>query len=72
MSMPMDHYWRGDIARTLEEVKEGAQKNKYSCAYRPLLHIPLDNVVLDELHLMLRITGDGVFHKYQHVHAMLV
>lgn len=29
----------------------------FSCAYPPLLHIPLQNVILDELHLMLRITG---------------
>ena len=30
---------------------------QFSCVHPPLLNIPLENVVLDEMHLMLRITG---------------
>lgn len=32
-----------------------AAKN-YCCCHKPLLNIPLSNIILDELHLMLRIT----------------
>jgi len=35
--------------------KKGTQ-DKYSCEHEPLLKIELDHVVLDELHLLLRIT----------------
>ena len=31
------------------------QENTYCCDYEPLLYIKLDHVVLDELHLLLRI-----------------
>lgn len=32
------------------------KKNDYSCCNEPLLNIELDHVVVDELHLMLRVT----------------
>lgn len=57
MSKPMAYYWEDHIARDIEDFKEWARQNKFSCAYPPLLNIPLQNVILDELHLMLRITG---------------
>ena len=46
------------IARTLQEVKEMSKKSKdnYGCCREPLLNIELDHVVVDELHLLLRIT----------------
>jgi hypothetical protein len=56
MSMPKDFYW-GDLARTITLIKEWAKSNKFSCQHKPLIDIPLENVVLDELHLMLRVTG---------------
>lgn len=31
--------------------------------HQPLLDIPLENVVLDELHLMLRVTGESFSNK---------
>lgn len=51
----------------LEEVKEHAQENKYSCVHHPLLHIPLEDVVVDELYPILRVTVDGLPHEYQSV-----
>lgn len=45
--------------RTLEELKKMHQKAKgenYCCVHPPLLNIPLDHIILDELHLMLRIS----------------
>lgn len=57
MSKPMNFYWESTMARTITEMKEHAKQNKFSCEHRPLLNIPMENVVLDELHLMLRITG---------------
>lgn len=57
MTKPQDYYLGENITRTLEKVKDCAKKNKCSCVHQPLLDIPLENVVLDELHLMLRVTG---------------
>ena len=56
MSKPKDYYC-GDIARSIDRIKEWAKSNKFSCQHQPLVSIPLENVVLDELHLMLRVTG---------------
>lgn len=58
MSKPQDYYWSDHIVRTLHDVKECVKKKQYSCAHQPLLDISLENVVLDELHLMLRVTGE--------------
>ena len=57
MSKPKDFYWDDSRKRTLEDIKSSAQKQQFSCQHPPLLNIPLENVVLDELHLMLRVTG---------------
>ena len=57
MSKPKDFYWDDSRKRTLEDIKLSAQKQQFSCQHPPLLNIPLENVVLDELHLMLRVTG---------------
>ena len=56
MSKPKDFYW-GSLGRSINEIKLHAKGSKFSCAHQPLVNIPLQNVVLDELHLMLRITG---------------
>ena len=58
MSKTQDHYWEAKMARTIAGMRADAMTNKFSCEHRPLLNIPLENVVLDELHLMLRITGE--------------
>ena len=57
MSKPKDFYWEQHISRKIGNFAEWARQTKYSCAHPPLLNIPLENVVADELHLMLRITG---------------
>jgi ATP:corrinoid adenosyltransferase len=56
MSKAMD-YWETHDHRTIEDIKSCALKSVFSCQHQPLLDIKLENVVLDELHLMLRITG---------------
>ena len=57
MSKPKDFYWEQHTSRKIGNFAEWARQKKYSCAHPPLLNIPLENVVVDELHLMLRITG---------------
>jgi len=58
----MDHHFNDfnspPLARTLQEVKEMLKKLKdnYGCCQEPLLNIELDHIVVDELHLLLRIT----------------
>ena len=41
--------------RTLDSICRDAKEDKHGCRYEPLLHIELDHVVPDELHLLLRI-----------------
>lgn len=57
MSKPKGYYWENNIARSIGNFAEWARQNKFSCAHPPLLNIPLQNVIVDELHLMLRVTG---------------
>ena len=60
MDFNLDHYNSSPLRRTLEEMTKMSQKkgtqDKYSCEHEPLLKIELVHVVLDELHLLLRIT----------------
>ena len=46
------------LARTLKEMFEMSKKSRenYCCDKQPILDIPLDRIVVDELHSMLRIT----------------
>jgi hypothetical protein len=55
--------YESPLRRTLQEIRKLAKnkpkkENKYnhSCNYEPLLNIELDHVIVDERHLMLRIT----------------
>ncbi|XP_028410462.1 uncharacterized protein LOC114533075 [Dendronephthya gigantea] len=52
----LQNYWETQHGRSIEDIKECALKGHFSCQFQPLLNIKLENVVLDELHLMLRIT----------------
>lgn len=59
MSKTDNYYDNPPLRRTTDEMKEFASKKSgenYCCCYKPLFNIPLDNIILDELHLMLRIT----------------
>ena len=55
MSKPMG-FWETNHSR-LKHIQECALHNKFSCQHKLLLNVKLENVVLDELHLMLRVTG---------------
>lgn len=44
------------MAFTLTDVKKHASSSEFCCIFEPLLNIPLRCIVLDELHLLLRIT----------------
>ena len=57
MSYNVHHYCSSELKRTLEEIHKLAKQSKanYCCINPPLLNIELDHVVLDELHLLLRI-----------------
>ena len=59
MDKDIDYYNSVPMKRTLQEIinmalKKGAQ-DKFSCDHKPLINIDLDHVVLDELHLLLRV-----------------
>ena len=58
MNCPLNHYNSDPLKRTLEEIIRLAAKKKdnYCCENHPLLSIDFDHIVLDELHLLLRIT----------------
>lgn len=56
MSKPENHYNESPNAFTLDDIKKFASKQQYCCKNMPLLDVPLDHIVLDELHLLLRIT----------------
>lgn len=60
MTMPENFYWGETIRRTLDDIRACCLKHQFSCKRPPLLSIPIENIVLDELHLMLRITG--IYH----------
>jgi hypothetical protein len=59
MDKDLTHYNSIPIKCTLQEIinmaeKKGSQ-DKFSCDHKPLINIDLDHVVLDELHLLLRV-----------------
>ena len=59
MSKDSGYYDAKPLKRTIQEMFELATKKSgenYCCCHEPLLVIPLDHIILDELHLMLRIT----------------
>ena len=59
MKFDLEYYNKSPLQRTLQEVlrmaRQKGNQDKYSCEHEPLLKIELDHVVLDELHLLLRI-----------------
>lgn len=58
MSKSMHYYWGENLVRSLKDIIECVRNQTYSCAHRPLLDIDVRHIVLDELHLMLRVTGN--------------
>ena len=59
MSKPKNYHCQMSMARTLAKIKSSAIEKKLSCVEQPLLDIQLENVVPDELHFMLRLTGES-------------
>lgn len=58
MSKPETHYWSDEMKKTLDGIKHLCTvKDNFGCIKPPLLDIPIENVRVDELHLLLRITG---------------
>ncbi len=53
---PLSYYNSCPQKRTVEELTSTYTKNEYNAVRKPLLKIPLDHVVIDELHLLLRVT----------------
>ena len=68
MSKPSQYYDTDPLRRTLQGIKDFVHKSKgenYCCVHEPLLNIPLDHIIFDELHLMLRISDiliDNIVH----------
>ena len=59
MSKDSGYYDAIPLKRTIQEMLTLSTKKSgenYCCCHKPLLVIPLDHIILDELHLMLRIT----------------
>jgi len=59
MSKDSGYYDAIPLKRTIQEMFQLSTKKSgenYCCCHKPLLVIPLDHIILDELHLMLRIT----------------
>ena len=56
MSKAHDFYCQENLARTIEEMSQNALNNYHGCRLKPLLRIILSPVVVDQLHMMLRIT----------------
>lgn len=59
MTKELHYYNTLPLQRTFKEVMEMCSRKgrpeKYSCEHEPLIRINLDHVVIDELHLLLRI-----------------
>lgn len=57
MNHEKDFYNKPPLQRTLKELKELSKKGRenFCCEHEPLLHIELDHVILDELHILLRV-----------------
>ena len=58
MSKAPKIYNESPMAFSLDEVKKCSQNREYGCVETPppLMNIPLDHIILDELHLLLRLT----------------
>ena len=56
------YYGSSGKARTLAENSELSRKstNNFGCIREPLLHISIENIRVDELHLLLLVTGNSL------------
>ena len=56
VSKALEYYSTDPLKRSLKEMQEHQKKGEFCCARTPLFTIDVNNVILDELHLMLRIS----------------
>lgn len=56
MSVPYDTYSKPPMSLSLDDLKKFSKKGEFCCVESPLLNVPLDHIILDELHLLLRFT----------------
>jgi len=56
MSVPHDTYNKPPMSLTLDDIKKYSETGEYCCVESPLLNVPLDHIILDELHLLLGFT----------------
>ena len=56
MSKPETEYTKAPMAFTFDDIESLVQSRKFGFVETPLIRIPFDHIVLDEIHLLLRIT----------------
>ena len=58
MSKPESYYTDPEIesVRSIEEMQSWCLTNSFGCKHLPLINLPLENVIVEELHMILRIT----------------
>jgi hypothetical protein len=55
MTKPLDFYHTRGMQRTLHNLKEDVVKNDFGVRAQPLVSIEPEHIIIDELHLLLRI-----------------
>jgi hypothetical protein len=55
MTKPLDFYHTRGIQRTSQNLKEDVVKNDFGVRAQPLVSIEPEHIIIDELHLLLRI-----------------
>ena len=56
MSKPGTEYSKPPMAFTFDDIESFVASHKFGFVETPLIKIPFDHIILDELHLLLRIT----------------
>ena len=54
-SKPLNFCNEDKLQRTLDWIKTSVTSNEYGCINPPLLDTPLNHIITDELHLLLRM-----------------
>lgn len=55
-SKPIEHYQSIEMKRILAHIKSMLTQKKFSVIHQSLFNIEFDHVILDKLHLMMRVT----------------
>ena len=56
MTKAIDYYEQASLKRTFDDIVKCSVSKSYSVKAMPLLQIDLEDIIIDELHLLLRIT----------------